>query len=270
MTGVDAADAATAPSEGHFQTDYTQYLKKGSLKGARIGVARDFFKQDAGTDAVMEAAIAKLKELGATVIDPVKIPDYYLKARGDISTLVMQAEFKAQIADYLATLKPGFPRTLSELVAKAKDPATHYASPWKRDSMEKIDQTMPSLDDPIYLAAKNQGLALARASMEGVFAEDHLDALVYPTVPTPAAVIKVGESGGGGNSATSIANQTGWPDLIVPAGMTPEGLPVTISFLGVAWSEPKLLSYGYDFEQATKAYVLPKTTPALAFDTLTY
>jgi len=270
MTGVDAADAATAASDGHFQKDYTQYLQRGSLKGACIGVARDFFKQDAGTDAVMEAAIAKMKELGATVIDPVKIPDYYLKARGDISTLVMQTEFKAQIADYLATLKPGFPHTLSELVAKAKDPATHYASPWKRDSMEKIDQTMPSITDPIYLAAKNQGLALAKATMEGVFAKDHLDALVYPTVPTPASVIKVGESGGGGNSATSIANQTGWPDLIVPAGMTPEGLPVTISFLGVAWSEPKLLGYGYDFEQATKAIKTPKYTPVLPGDTITY
>ena len=59
--------------------------------------------------------------------------------------------------------------------------------------------------------------------------------------------------GAGGDSPTSFANQTGFPDLIVPAGMTPEGLPVTISFFGRAWSEPKLLGYGYDFEQATKA-----------------
>ncbi len=266
MTGVDSADAATAASAGHFATDYTQYLKTGSLKGARIGVARDFFGQDAGTDKVMEAAIAKLKELGATVIDPVTIPKFYLDARGEISQLVMQTEFKAQIADYLATLKPGMPRTLSELVAKAKDPATHYQSPWKRDSMEKIDLTMPAINDPVYLAAKNEGLALARSTMDAVFTRQQLDALVYPTVPRPASVIKVGDSGTGGNSATSIANQTGWPDLIVPAGMTAEGLPVTISFLGRAWSEPKLLSYGYDFEQATHARVLPKYTPLLPAD----
>jgi len=56
----------------------------------------------------------------------------------------------------------------------------------------------------------------------------------------------------------------------VPAGLTPEGLPVTISFFGPAWSEPKLLGYGYDFEQATKARVLPKTTPALKGETLSY
>jgi amidase len=50
--------------------------------------------------------------------------------------------------------------------------------------------------------------------------------------------------------------------------MTKEGLPVTLSFLGPAFSEPKLLAYGYDFEQATKARVLPKTTPKLPNDIL--
>ena len=53
-------------------------------------------------------------------------------------------------------------------------------------------------------------------------------------------------------SGTIIASETGFPDLIVPAGMTKEGLPVTISFIGTAFSEQKLLGYGYDFEQATK------------------
>jgi amidase len=56
----------------------------------------------------------------------------------------------------------------------------------------------------------------------------------------------------------------------VPAGMTGDGLPVTISFFGPAWSEPKLLGYGYDFEQATKARVLPKYTPALPSDVFKY
>ena len=63
-----------------------------------------------------------------------------------------------------------------------------------------------------------------------------------------------------------MANQTGFPDLIVPAGMTKDGLPVTISFCGPAYSEAKLIGYGYDFEQATKARVLPKYTPKLPGD----
>jgi amidase len=52
--------------------------------------------------------------------------------------------------------------------------------------------------------------------------------------------------------------------------MTKDGLPVAISFFGKAWSEPKLLGYGFDFEQATKAVVVPKFTPALPSDTLSY
>jgi amidase len=100
-----------------------------------------------------------------------------------------------------------------------------------------------------------------------MFTRDKLDGIVYPTNPRPAQPFK--PSGPNpSDSPTNIANQTGFPDLIIPAGMTPEGLPVTISFFGPAWSEPKLLSYGYDFEQATKARRLPLYTPALPTDKL--
>ena len=103
--------------------------------------------------------------------------------------------------------------------------------------------------------------------------EQNIDAVVYPTSPRPATPITPKEDpkpGVGGDSPTNLANESGCPDLIVPAGMTPEGLPVTISFFGPQWSEPKLIGYAYDFEQATKAIRLPKTTPALPTDTLSY
>ena len=69
-------------------------------------------------------------------------------------------------------------------------------------------------------------------------------------------------------AASLFVNETGFPDVIVPAGMTNDRLPVTISFLGRAFSEPRLLGYAYDFEQATHARVLPKHTPALPGDTI--
>jgi amidase len=62
----------------------------------------------------------------------------------------------------------------------------------------------------------------------------------------------------------NLANLTGFPDLVVPAGFTGDGLPVTLSFLGPAFSEPRLLAIGYSFEQATHARRLPVHTPALA------
>jgi amidase len=63
MTGVDPADEATKKSAGKFETDYTKFLKADALKGARIGVARDFLGADGDVDWVMEAAIAAMKRL---------------------------------------------------------------------------------------------------------------------------------------------------------------------------------------------------------------
>jgi len=272
MTGVDAADAATKPSEGNFKTDYTQYLKTGSLKGARIGIARDFTGKDAGTDAIVEQSVATLKKLGATVVD-IKYPDYLLQAKQPIYNLLVATEFKAQLTQYLQTTKAGFPKSFDEIVAKANDPATKYRAPEKAFSLKYTASQALTLTDPSYLALKNQQLAAVDAGIDALFTKHQLDAIVYPTSPRPATLIKPTSPpmpGAGTDSPTSFANFTGYPDLIVPAGMTKEGLPVTISFFGKAWSEPKLLGYGYDFEQATKALTQPKTTPALAGDTITY
>jgi amidase len=268
MTGVDPADAATQASAGKFETDYTKFLKKGSLKGARIGVARDFTGKDPGTDEVFNAAVATLTKLGATVVD-VKFPEHILLAKQPLSSMIMAAEFKAQVTDYLKTTKPGFPKSFAEIVALSNDPKTKYRAPEKAFGLEYQSKHALDLDDPLYLAAKNQGLAMIKATISALFAKHKLDAIVYPTSPRPATLIKPPAPipTGGADSPTSFANQTGFPDLIVPAGMTKDGLPVTISFFGTAFTEGKLISYGYDFEQATKARVLPKTTPLLPADT---
>ncbi|MGQ3057833.1 MAG: amidase family protein [Nevskia sp.] len=265
MTGVDPADPATAKSAGHAEQDYLKYLKRGALKGARIGIARDFMGKDAGTDLVMARAIEMLRLKGATVVD-IKYPDYLLAAKQPLLTLMMSSEFKAQVTDYLKTTGPAYPKTFEQVVALSNDPKTGYRAPQKAYALKYTATQALSLDDPRYLAARNQGLPAIKAGIDALFAADKLDAIVYPTSPKPATLI--GEPSAGGLSATSFANETGYPDLIVPAGITPNGLPVTISFFGPAWSEPKLLGYGYDFEQATKARVLPKTTPPLPGDSL--
>ena len=274
MTGVDREDPLTSTSKGKFAEDYTKFLKIGSLKGARIGVARDFFGKDMGTDKVMEAAISKLRELGATVIDPVKYPESILQSRSAVLMPMLNAEFKAQLTDYLATTGPAYPKSFSAVVAKALDPNSHYRSAEKAAGLANTEKTALSLDDPEYLAMRDAGLPFIRTAMMAVFKKHQLDAIVYPTSPRPARPITTPPSAtptpaGISESATSIANLTGFPDLIVPAGVTPEGLPVTISFFGPAYSEAKLFGYAYDFEQATKARVLPPTTPLLPDDMLT-
>ncbi len=272
MTGVDPADAATQKSVGKVPKDYLSFLKTGSLKGARIGVARDFTGKNPEVDRVFEESLSTLTKLGATLVD-VKYPTYMLEGRMDISNVVMSSEFKAQIADYLKTTAPKYPKTMDDLVRLANDPKTGYRGPEKAFALKYTASIALDLNDPIYLAAKNEGLAMITKAVLGVMTNNKLDAIVYPTNTTAASlIVSTGtpKPRTPTDSATNIANQTGFPDLIMPAGMTKEGLPVTISFFGPAFSEGKLLGYGYDFEQATKARKLPKYTPALASDVISY
>jgi amidase len=104
---------------------------------------------------------------------------------------------------------------------------------------------------------------MVQATIEGILASQKLDAIVYPTSSRrPGLIAETGAAGGGTPSATNIANLTGFPDLIVPAGFTGDNLPVGLSFFGPAFSEAKLLALGYSFEQATHARRRPMHTPA--------
>jgi amidase len=273
MTGLDPADPATLASGGHYHADYTQFLRIGALRGARIGVARDFLGQDPEVDRVMEETITKLKELGAIIVDDVRYPEYLLKARQEIYNTIVRAEFKADLTTYLKTTKPGFPKSFDDVVRLSNDPATKYRSPGKAVGLKwgQPDTVSLPVSDPVYLTTRDSLLPTIRALFESVFAKHHLDAIIYPTSPRPAQpIVPPDPAPPPAASATNYANLTGWPDVIVPAGLTKDGLPVTVSFFGRAWTEPALLAYAFDFEQATRARVDPKHTPALPGDVLTY
>ena len=272
MTGVDPADKATIPSGGHSHRNYVPFLKTDAIKGARIGINRDYLGQDPEVDRIFEASIVQLRALGATIIDPVSIPEYLRKARADIYNVVVRAEFKADLTTYLKTTGPASPKSFDEIVRLSNDPASQYLSPGKAAGLAWVAKPGISLElnDPVYLATKRQILPALTATIDAVFAKDRLDAIVYPTMPKPAMLIIPPDGIGWPESAAAFANFTGYPDMIVPAGVTKEGLPVTLSFFGRAWSEPALLGYAYAFEQATHARILPVTTPALSSDLLTY
>jgi amidase len=135
---------------------------------------------------------------------------------------------------------------------------------------KNVEAKADALTDPRYLALKNHYLPMTTALIEGIMAKDKLDAIVYPTgIRRPAQIAAPpGPPLGSTPSPTGIANLAGFPDLIVPAGFTTDDLPVTVSFFGPAFSEPKLLALGYSFEQATHALRRPVTTPALANATI--
>ena len=98
LAGADRTDATTKLSAGKVQKDYTRSLEAGSLKGARIGIGRDFTGPDPETIRITEDAIVTLKKLGAVVVDPVRFPDHLLQLKQPVFTLVRNSEFKALIS----------------------------------------------------------------------------------------------------------------------------------------------------------------------------
>ncbi|HEY5810907.1 MAG TPA: amidase family protein [Povalibacter sp.] len=274
MTGIDAADPATSKSLGRSYHDYTIFLKRDALAGARLGILKDYAGTDEETKAIFAASVEKLKALGATVVE-VTMPEH-IRNRSSLTEIIRNAEFKAQIADYLATLKGNYPHTLDDLIASASGftpTATTKANPARWELFAREKTGLP-LTDPVYTTARDEGTAMVRSYVNAVLLQQNLDAFIYPTSPQPARPIardySADGAAGGGGSATSLANITGFPDAIVPAGVTRERLPVTLSFLGPAFSEPTILGFAYAFEQATHARVAPRSTPPLSGEVVRY
>jgi amidase len=269
MTGIDPADAATKKSEGKFSSDYTKDLKTDALKGARIGIARDFLGADPDVDWVVEASLDAMRKAGSTIVD-VRFPKWLLDSKLEFYNAIRMPEFAAQIKDYLSTLEPNYPKNIEDMINQANrftGPRPDGARPNPgRWTLFKREASSGSLEDYRYTSVRDYGLPLFRAAVEGLFTKENLDAIVYPTSPRRPALLAAPPDTAPASptaSATNIANLTGFPDLIVPAGFTGDNLPVGISFFGLAFSEQKLLSLGYSFEQATRARRRPVHAPAL-------
>jgi amidase len=269
LAGVDPADAATKLGAGRAVADYTQSLRTDALKGARLGIARDFMGQDQDVDWVVEAAIDTMRKQGGTVVD-VRLPPWLLDGKSDYYTAVRYPEFVAQIADYLATIGPSYPKNLDQLIERARRvnaPRADGAGPNPaRWSLMLREARSGTLTDYQYTAVRDHALPLVRDVLTGVLTANKLDAIVYPTDPRrpQSTAAPAGVPGGAGNSPSNLANLSGFPDLIVPAGFSTDGLPIGMSFLGAAFSESRLLAIGYSFEQATKVRRLPVHTPLRA------
>jgi len=267
MTGIDPADDATLKSEGASETDYVQFLDAGALSGARIGIARDFLGADTEVDWIIEASLEVMRNAGATVVD-VRFPQWLLDVKGDWYTTIRWREFRSQIRDYLATIGPEYPKTLAQMVERSLEltsttPEGGTPNP-TRWSLLMQEEASGTLEDYEYIAMRDYGLPMLRSIVEGLMDAENLDAIVYPTSPTRPALANGAAGGAGVPSPTNIANLTGFPDLIVPAGFTSNRLPVGISFFGRPFSEPRLFGLGYAFEQLTKVRRDPGTTPPLS------
>ncbi len=258
LVGPDDRDAATKQAVGKNATDYTRHLDVTGLKGARLGVARQFFGFNDHVERLMDDVLALLQKQGAELIDPVEMPSVH--TAGTLQTLILLYEFKTDLNAYLATLGPDAPvKTLADVIAFNEKNRDREMPFFGQNRLEQAEARGP-LTDREYLRALERAQKACRVDgIDAVLAKHRLDALIAPT-GGPAAVTDLIFGGGGRGGCSTPAAVAGYPHLTVPAGFV-FGLPVGLSFFGRAWSEPTLLKLGYAFEQASKARKPPRYLP---------
>ena len=255
LAATDPKDGATTEASARAQ-DYTKFLDKDALKGKRIGVVRSQFggRNDLAS-AVIEQSLEVLKAQGATLVELAELPGAGKYGATEFEVLLY--EFKAGIAAYLVEYAPSSPiKSLADVMAfneKNRDRVMPY---FQQETIVRA-VAKGGLDSKEYLDALANNLKFARTEgLDKALADNKLDALVAPS-GSPAWLtdfIRGDFSGGGFSQAAAVA---GYPHITVPAGFV-QGLPVGISFVGAAWSEPLLISMAYAFEQASKARRAPK------------
>jgi amidase len=254
IVGYDPADPQTAESVGHVPRSYTDSLQLAGLGGVRIGLLSALFgtdPADAEVATVVRAAVNEMKTRGAEVVE-VTIPGLNElltdRLRG---FLVLGQDFKADLNAYLAARPTAPVRTLEAVLASGKfHPAV--------ETVLRNAQAVASRDTKEYLEHVLKRETLRQAIVKAM-ADHRVEALAYPTIRRKANVI--GEAQLGTNCHLSA--NSGLPAIVVPAGFTPDGLPVGVELLGRAWSEPQLVKLAYAYEQATRHRRPPASTPAL-------
>ena len=253
IAGSDPADAATAEADAR-KVDYRAALDAGSLRGARIGVARFLTGYSEATDRTFEKALQTLRDAGAVLVDVTEGPDE--DALGAAEMTVLMTELKADLNAYLASTNPAqvLTRSLSDVIAFNRGEPRELAL-FGQDLFERAEATK-GLDDPAYVEARATSLRLAGTEgIDRMMRDNNVVALVAPTTG-PAWTIDIVNGDHYAGSASTLPAVAGYPHLTVPMGLA-DGLPVGLSFIGGKWDDARILSLGYAYEQASHAIVAP-------------
>jgi len=249
LAGADPDDPATRAIPPGYDADFAAHLQPDHLRGVRLGVLRDCFGRHPRVDALIENRLQILRDLGAQVIDPVR-----LDTAGqwhDAEMNVLLHEFKHDLNAYLSSVGSQLGlASLSDVIEFNRRHADEVMPHFGQELMEQAQATA-GLDDPAYVEALSTCRRLTRTEgIDAALQEHHLDALVAPT-GTPAWLIDhvLGDFVLG--SCSSAAAVAGYPHVTVPAAFL-SGLPVGLSFIASAWQEASLLRYAFAFEGAVK------------------
>jgi amidase len=261
LTGVDPRDAATAAPGIEHRRDYNRFLDAGALRGARVGVARNFFGFHEKVDALMDDAIAAMRASGAEIIDDLELDLSALEGR---SYQVLLYEFKTDLDLYLKDPASGSPlKSLSQLIEFNESHRDQELRFFEQEIFLEAEEK-GDLSSPEYLEALELCRRVTRdEGIDALVAQQRLDAIMAPTggPAWPTDLVNGDHFGGGSSSPAAIS---GYPNITIPAGQV-FGLPVGLSLFGPAFSEPRLIGLAYAFEQATRHRATPRFLPSIAF-----
>ncbi|MEK4296235.1 amidase family protein [Paenibacillus sp. FSL R5-0914] len=240
MLGNDTQDAAMGTNIGRIHEDYTVFLDENGLQGARIGIPRDYYFEELTDEqlALFNASVDRMRELGATIIDPADI-----KTAREISySSVVLNEFKTALNAYLSRLGPGAPmRTLKDIIDFNH---AHPVETLRYGQATLIDAEYTSSGtqtEPKYLLHRATDLKLCKEEgIDATMKEHNLDALLFPA-----------------DFGARITSRAGYPSIVVPSGYTSAGAPFGVTFSAKAYQEPTLIKLAYAYEQNYKVRKAP-------------
>jgi amidase len=263
LAAADPDDPAAHDARPHGSTDsrpadYTAYCDPAALRGARVGVWRaGSAAAGAATTAVLDSAVARLRDQGAQVIDPVELPGAEKIGLAEMGALLH--EFKHDIGAYLAGRPGAQHRTLADLISFNQRNAGLVLARFGHEVFEKAEATSGDLNDPSYLALRAAATRLARTAVETPLVTHRLDAIVALTA-SPAWLTDYTLGDHDVFHTSGPAAVGGYPAVSLPFGYV-WGLPVGVSFMGARWTEPRLIALAYAFEQAARAPGTPAPAP---------
>jgi amidase len=260
LTGVDADDPVTQESQGKAPKDYVTGLDGNGLKGKKLGVEKTALTGHEGIVAALEEALSVLKAQGATIVE-VELQKQ-LTEPGSVEGMILQYEFKDGVNKYLATANAPV-KTLSEVIAYNKVNWKKAMPYFKQETLERSD-ARGALDSQEYLDALKK-LLTSRTIIDDLLRQNQLDAIVSVTTgPACCIDLVAGDYRTGGGGFSGPAAMAGYPHITVPMGLV-LGLPVGLSFVGSAYTEPALIWMAYAYEQASKKRVAPGLINAANF-----
>lgn len=251
LTGIDEEDAITKNSIGKAQKDYTAYLKEDALKGKRIGIEKAFLDGNKQVVDIYKSAVDILKQQGAVIVE-IELKKA-LNDLNDAEFTVLQYEFKDGVNKYLSSANAKV-KTLKEVIDFNKHNEA-AAMPFFKQEILEMCEAKGDLNSGEYKEALYKNLS-SRLIIDNILSEHKLDTICGVTNGLSWCIDLINGDYDVGFFYSTPAAVSGYPHITVPMGMV-HHLPIGLSFIGGAYTEPQLISIAYSFEQVTKKRIAP-------------